>query len=184
LYYLRARYYNPLTGRFMSRDPLDGLRRIPATLHKYLYAGGDPVNRIDPNGREELVDYAILALRTVKATVILNAIGCGVSIGSSLATGTLIEVLGGDPTGAAFTAFGCLTMTVSATGRVQVGLDAIALAGCAWGLYQAYEAENVYFDDLSGQNYEKAEVDLQKVDADLFGSIGGCAITLGSIALE
>ena len=23
LYYLRARYYNPLTGRFMSRDPED-----------------------------------------------------------------------------------------------------------------------------------------------------------------
>lgn len=23
LYYLRARYYNPITGRFMSRDPAD-----------------------------------------------------------------------------------------------------------------------------------------------------------------
>lgn len=168
----------------MSRDPLDGLRRIPAMLHKYLYSGVDPVNRVDPSGREELVDYAILTLRAVKTTVVLNAIGCGVSIGSSLTTGTLLEVLGGDPTGAAFTAFGCLTMTVSATGRVQVAFDAIALAGCAWGLYQAYEAENVYFDDLSGQNYEKAEVDLHKVDADLFGSVGGCAITLASMALE
>ena len=40
LYYLRARYYNPGTGRFLSRD------------HKYLYTGGDPVNRVDPRGRE------------------------------------------------------------------------------------------------------------------------------------
>jgi RHS repeat-associated protein len=24
LYYLRARYYNPTMGRFLSRDPLDG----------------------------------------------------------------------------------------------------------------------------------------------------------------
>ncbi len=51
LYYLRARYYNPNTGRFMSRDPEAGNSFNPATLHKYLYAGGDPVNRLDPTGR-------------------------------------------------------------------------------------------------------------------------------------
>ncbi|MGD0829958.1 MAG: RHS repeat-associated core domain-containing protein [Terracidiphilus sp.] len=56
LYYLRARYYNPATGRFMSRDPEEGTIKIPATLHKYLYASGDPVNRIDPRGREDLVE--------------------------------------------------------------------------------------------------------------------------------
>jgi RHS repeat-associated protein len=58
LYYLRARYYNPLTGRFMSRDPNDpgprdanGKPIDPKTLHKYLYAGGDPVNWADASGR-------------------------------------------------------------------------------------------------------------------------------------
>jgi len=51
LYYLRARYYNPQTGRFMSRDPEEGNVKDPATLHKYLYAGGDPVNAFDPTGR-------------------------------------------------------------------------------------------------------------------------------------
>ena len=51
-YYLRARYYNPLTGRFMSRDPEDGSLTNPATLHKYVYANGDPVNLSDPSGRE------------------------------------------------------------------------------------------------------------------------------------
>ena len=54
LYYLRARYYNPNTGRFMSRDPEDGKPIDPQPLHKYLYAGGDPVNRIDPTGRSNL----------------------------------------------------------------------------------------------------------------------------------
>ena len=53
LYYLRARYYNPFTGRFMSRDPEDGKPCDPKTLHKYLYAGGDPVNGIDPRGRAD-----------------------------------------------------------------------------------------------------------------------------------
>jgi RHS repeat-associated protein len=56
LHYLRARYYNPATGRFMSRDPEDGNRFDPATLHKYLYAGGDPMNRIDPSGRANTIE--------------------------------------------------------------------------------------------------------------------------------
>jgi RHS repeat-associated protein len=58
LYYLRARYYNPSTGRFLSRDPLDGQAADPRTLHKYLYAGGDPVDVLDPMGRENLVERA------------------------------------------------------------------------------------------------------------------------------
>jgi RHS repeat-associated protein len=51
LYYLRARYYNPITGRFLSRDPLAGDPTVPRTLHKYLYADGDPVDLVDATGR-------------------------------------------------------------------------------------------------------------------------------------
>ncbi len=60
LYYLRARYYNPLTGRFMSRDPENGTLSDPASLHRYLYAGGDPINAFDPTGRAELFQSAII----------------------------------------------------------------------------------------------------------------------------
>ena len=59
LYYLRARYYNPLTGRFMSKDPEDHSPTAPNELHKYLYTGGDPVNAVDPSGRGELVENLI-----------------------------------------------------------------------------------------------------------------------------
>jgi RHS repeat-associated protein len=55
-----ARYYNPATGRFMSRDPEDGERTDPASLHKYLYAGGDPVNAMDPTGRAELFENVLI----------------------------------------------------------------------------------------------------------------------------
>ncbi|HTB97511.1 MAG TPA: RHS repeat-associated core domain-containing protein [Terracidiphilus sp.] len=55
-YYLRARYYNPLSGRFMSRDPEDGQPFVPKTLHKYLYANGDPINGIDPSGRVDTIE--------------------------------------------------------------------------------------------------------------------------------
>jgi len=56
LYYLRARWYNPVTGRFMTRDPKPGRIGIPRTLHAYLYASADGVNRIDPRGKEDLVE--------------------------------------------------------------------------------------------------------------------------------
>jgi RHS repeat-associated protein len=43
--YLRARYYDPATAQFLSRDPLDALTR-----DAYGYAAGDPVNFVDPSG--------------------------------------------------------------------------------------------------------------------------------------
>jgi RHS repeat-associated protein len=66
LYYLRARYMNPLTGRFMSRDPeeskiFDSNRKPvdPKMLHKYLYVGGDPINAKDPTGRDAIIEFAL-----------------------------------------------------------------------------------------------------------------------------
>jgi RHS repeat-associated protein len=42
---MRARWYDPETGGFTSRDPA-----FAATDEAYAYAGGDPVNRSDPSG--------------------------------------------------------------------------------------------------------------------------------------
>ena len=69
LYYLRARYYNPATGRFLSRDPLNGNAFDPKTLHKYLYAGGDPVNATDPTGKG-IVETVWNWAKSVAATVV------------------------------------------------------------------------------------------------------------------
>lgn len=49
LYYLRARYYDPSTGRFAATDPLAGTLTDPPSLHRYLYAAADPVNKADPS---------------------------------------------------------------------------------------------------------------------------------------
>ncbi|MGW3852713.1 RHS repeat-associated core domain-containing protein, partial [Streptomyces fagopyri] len=48
LYHLQARYYDANIGRFTQPDP-SGQEQNP-----YLYAEGDPVNRIDPNGLSAL----------------------------------------------------------------------------------------------------------------------------------
>ena len=49
-YYLRARYYDPATGRFPTMDTYQGRIHEPQTLHKYLYVHADPVNLVDPSG--------------------------------------------------------------------------------------------------------------------------------------
>jgi RHS repeat-associated protein len=54
-YYLRARYYDPLNGRFNRVDPYSGNTQDPQSLHKYLYAYLNPVNNIDPTGRFSIV---------------------------------------------------------------------------------------------------------------------------------
>jgi RHS repeat-associated protein len=50
LVYLRARYYQPATGRFLSRDSWPGDYAEPGSLHRFGYVGANPVNRVDPTG--------------------------------------------------------------------------------------------------------------------------------------
>src|SRR5208337_1574237 len=57
MYYLRARYYRPQIGRFLTQDTYEGDDEEPVTLHKYLYANADPVDARDPGGNE--VDEAV-----------------------------------------------------------------------------------------------------------------------------
>ncbi len=76
LYYLRARYYNAGTGRFMSRDPYDGNNILPISLHKYLYAAGDAVNRIDPRGREAMFGYVIRSSAAIPEAKLISIYGC------------------------------------------------------------------------------------------------------------
>ncbi len=47
LYYYRARYYHPATGRFISEDPLG----FSAGPNFYSYANNNPINGNDPSGQ-------------------------------------------------------------------------------------------------------------------------------------
>lgn len=50
LSYLRARYYDPALGRFMSRDTWHGVRSVPGSLNDYTYLRDDPLSGADPDG--------------------------------------------------------------------------------------------------------------------------------------
>jgi RHS repeat-associated protein len=58
LIYMRARYMDPVLGRFLSEDPSkDG-------ANWFVYCGDEPVNHVDPNGKIEWEQFAaaIIAL--------------------------------------------------------------------------------------------------------------------------
>ena len=46
LYNFRARYYDPETGRWLSKDPIG----ISGGLNQYVFCGNNPVNYVDPWG--------------------------------------------------------------------------------------------------------------------------------------
>lgn len=48
--YLRARYYDPVLGRFISRDPFAGNPIQPLSLNRYTYVENNPANAVDPSG--------------------------------------------------------------------------------------------------------------------------------------
>jgi RHS repeat-associated protein len=61
-YYLRARYYDADTGRFVRRDTFEGWLNQPGSLHKYIYANDNPVSFIDPSGYFSLAQAVTTAV--------------------------------------------------------------------------------------------------------------------------
>jgi RHS repeat-associated protein len=50
LYHLKARWYEPVTGRFLTRDAVQDVVGDPLSVNHYLYCKNDPVNKVDPEG--------------------------------------------------------------------------------------------------------------------------------------
>jgi len=181
LYYMRARYYNPQTGRFMSRDPYNGKFRIPTTLHKYLYAAGDPVTFVDPNGREE-IEYSVLLSRAEVAKQYIGAIGCGVSIGFGAATLVLdhegfVDTLNHDPIGPIAGVIGCIGVIAGPTGAASLALDTVGGIACIDGARLTVDDYNEYLAALSASNDTAADIYEFRFINDLTQGVLGCALT-------
>ncbi len=96
LTYLRARFYDPSTGRFVSRDPFAGHLREPRSLHRYLYANNNPINYSDPNGMFSLP--SVMVSMAISGTVSFSIAAISGKRGKDLIYETII--------GAAFGAIG------------------------------------------------------------------------------
>ena len=93
LIYAKARFYDPDSGRFLSEDSWEGDLTVAPSLHKYLYAYGNPTLYTDPSGNcvwdlciGEIATIAALAgIITWEVSVIHEEITQGSSFGEAAA---------------------------------------------------------------------------------------------------
>jgi RHS repeat-associated protein len=84
--YLRARYYDPNTGRFISTDPVEGSLTSPVSLHRYLYGNDNPISYRDPSGEFALTGVLsdITLQDLINAIYVVGVPSVGVVLGKIL----------------------------------------------------------------------------------------------------
>ncbi|AEG00386.1 RHS repeat-associated core domain-containing protein [Methylomonas methanica] len=90
-YYYRARYYDPVTGRFISVDPLG----FDAGINFYVYCLNNPINCSDPSGKSPLTDT--IADQISSGSLLNNAykgFDAGLQLGSGAAQLALGRAIG------------------------------------------------------------------------------------------
>ncbi|EIV91293.1 toxin TcdB middle/N-terminal domain-containing protein [Frankia sp. QA3] len=113
LVYLRARYYQPEYGRFLSPDTLVPDPHDPGAWNRYSYVQNNPLRYVDPTGHfwEEIGGWfadnwqAVVAVVAIIAVVVLTvvtfgaggllAVGIGMAIGGAIG-GISAAAAGGD----------------------------------------------------------------------------------------
>jgi RHS repeat-associated protein len=144
LYYLRARYMDPSRDEFLSQDTFPGHDEDPISLHKYLYASDDAVDRCDPGGHDDSMMEVVVTTAIQQGLISLaigapfrvlqyvQAIRAGIDIGQ--ATESLLLGMGEDfGIGAAFGAAGKLLEYAMPLLKLrQVGAAMIRAADSVW----------------------------------------------------
>ena len=90
LYYMRARYYDTATGRFISRDPVKSID--PRRINPYQYASGNPARLIDPRGLYDSDDF-VEDLK-IAGGVLLGVVSLGAAIVEAPVVGIVATVAG------------------------------------------------------------------------------------------
>ncbi len=76
--WLRARWYDPASARFITADPWQGNPANPVSLNRYLFANADPVNNTDPSGMNAYtlpgLNATMVIGSIVRATATISAV--------------------------------------------------------------------------------------------------------------
>jgi RHS repeat-associated protein len=89
LYSLRARYYNPALGRFLSQDTYPVNFNNPVELNRYGYTASNPINLADPTGHTAYPERSILNFFSRQNATTLIKVGIGITA-VLLAVNTLV----------------------------------------------------------------------------------------------
>ncbi|MGH2918842.1 MAG: RHS repeat-associated core domain-containing protein, partial [Solirubrobacteraceae bacterium] len=76
LIYMRARWYDPTTGQFITADPSG---HASGETNLYRYAAGDPANHVDPSGLCSVLPWSSNSCFAEPAAQILDGITAGIS---------------------------------------------------------------------------------------------------------
>jgi len=141
LVYMRARYYELATGRFISEDPArDG-------VNWYLYADGNPVRKIDFTGKSAQDEY--------KSYAVLGTLLATVAYGIMLAN-TILEImawLSGGPIsrqdGDIFTLLKVTYLIAVGFATIATALFAAALSGLQPSVERILLASSIYLGAVS-----------------------------------
>lgn len=105
LYYLKARYYDPEAGRFISADDTQFLEPNTVNgLNMYAYCGSNPVMRVDPTGASW--DWGVFWDAVVN--VFAAGVALAVEVATTLVAGPVVGTIAG------FATFGVINNTVNA----------------------------------------------------------------------
>ena len=88
LYYMRARYYDPSTEQFTSRDPL-----IAQTRQAYVYAADTPLDMADPSGQESCCGGPVAIQVPVNFKQLLNWVACHANLFGDFVSGAVQSIL-------------------------------------------------------------------------------------------
>jgi RHS repeat-associated protein len=117
LYYLRARWYDPAVGRFLTKDPFAGSVLFPQSINEY--ALNNPINLIDPTGEFSLRS----GLKSLKSRL--------KTVGNAIAKGA--QAVARNPVGAFVIKAGLIAGGCAVGGAVGCGLGAgLAELGVAY----------------------------------------------------
>lgn len=173
LTYLRARYYAPQDGRFISRDTWNGVYERPLSLNRWGYVEENPVTYIDPTGdmrcpwdpMQECTPAEIIAVMLGPFFRLLGVPdGRNVSIptiGSYHTTGTPAKVF----------------LQETGPGLALIGDTGLSMMGGGGNFYDSYNAILGY-NALTGRKYTNAE----RILGLTFGSFG-CLADFSSLKL-
>ncbi len=164
-YYLRARMYDPVLMRLTSNDPVRGKFQQPLTLHRYLYCGSDPVNRIDPSGKTAYSLLSPILTGSVLYAQTLNLANYAVSSGDlrffDLAemTGHFLPIAMSMATASSFTPLWAQmagTVASLATDVTSKGMGASGLLVDGW--------TNMLYSSLLGRTANELGMDNSDID--------------------